>query len=112
MLSYVIGYLLLLNPAWVLLRFTVRGVWGLDAAPHLGQGEKYGPMVERVLIASCVVIGQFALVPLPRCLVPIRVQSGEVGALVRPTGNWAEAILGALLGVAVGLALRAVAAPG
>lgn len=51
-LTYAIGYLLLLNPAWVFFRFTVRGVWGPDAAPHLGAGEKYGPMVERVLIAA------------------------------------------------------------
>lgn len=108
-LAYAIGYLLLLNPAWVFLRFAVRGVWGSEAAPHLGAGEKYGPMVERTLIASCVLVGQFHLVPLvllPRRLVPIRVQGGEVGVLVRPTGHWAEMLLSVLLAVVVGLALR------
>jgi hypothetical protein len=42
-LACAIGYTLLLNPAWVFLRLTVRGVWGSDAAPHLGGGAKYGP---------------------------------------------------------------------
>jgi len=110
-LAYAIGYLLLLNPAWVLLRFTVRGVWGPDAAPHLGAGEKYGPMVERVLIASCVLTGQLYLVPLilfPRRLVFLHVQGHEVGTLVRLTGHWAETFMSALLAVAIGLGLRAI----
>ena len=108
-LACAIGYTLLLNPAWVFLRLTVRGVWGSDAAPHLGGGAKYGPMVERVLIASCVLTGQFHLVPLvllPRRLVPLRVQGRGVGVLLRLTGHWAETALSALLAVAVGLALR------
>ena len=108
-LIYAIGYLLLLNPAWVLLRFTVRGVWGSDAAPHLGQGQKYGPMVERVLIATCVLVGYFHLAPLvllPRRLVPFRVQGMGVGVWVRPTGHWAETLMSALLAATVGLILR------
>jgi hypothetical protein len=110
-LGYAVCYLLLLNPAWVLLRFTVRGVWGADAAPHLGEGEKYGPMVERVLIASCVLAGHFLPVPLvllPRRLVPFRVRGMGVGVLVRPIGHWAETAMSVLLAVAVGLALRVV----
>jgi hypothetical protein len=110
--AYANGYLLLLNPAWVLLRFTVRGVWGAEAAPHLGSGEKYGPMLERVLIASLVLLGQFQLAPLvllPRRLTPIRMQGGMVGVLLRPTGHWAETLLGTALAAAVGAALRAFA---
>lgn len=114
-LVYVIGYLLLLNPAWVLLRFTVRGVWGPEAAPHLGGGEKYGPMVERVLIASCVLAGQFYLSPLvllPRRLVSIRVQGNGMGVLMRLTGHWVETLLSFLLALVVGLALRVIGAGG
>jgi len=107
-LTYAIGYTLLLNPAWVLLRFTVRGVWGADAAPHLGQGEKYGPMVERVLITTCILTRQFHLVPLvllPRRLVPLRVLGFGVGVLVRPPSHWAETLLSASLAAAIGVTL-------
>jgi len=110
-LAYIIGYLLLTNPAWVLLRFTVRGIWGSTAAPPLGEGEKYGPMVERVLIASCVLTGQFHLIPLvllPRRLVPIRMQENGAGVLTRLTSHWAETLLSVLLAIMVGLALRVI----
>ncbi|MEA3339186.1 MAG: DUF3307 domain-containing protein [Chloroflexota bacterium] len=115
-LVYAIGYLLLLNPAWVFVRFTVRGVWGSTAAPHLGQGEKYGPMVERVLIASLVLAGQAYLIPvtlLPRRVASVSIQGGDVGVLIRPaTGHWAETILSVSLAVMVGLVLRAATAGG
>lgn len=110
-LAYAIGYLLLLNPAWVLLRLTVRGVWGSQAAPRLDAGEKYGPMVERVLIASCVLVGQFHLAPLvllPRRVVSVRVQGGDVAVLARPAGHWAETLLSVLMAATVGLILRMV----
>jgi len=111
LLFYLIGYLLLLHPAWVLLRFTARGVWGPKAAPTLDQGEKYGPMAERILTATCVLLGQFYLIPLvllPRLVVPIRIQGRGVGVLVRPVDHWAERILSILLALGVGLILRAV----
>jgi len=110
-LTYAAGYLLLASPAWVFLRFTVRGLWGSDAAPNLGQGEKYGPMVERLLIATLILVGQYHLAPLvllPRRLAPVRVQGQGVGVLLRPTGHWAETALSTLLAVGVGLALRGV----
>lgn len=110
-LAFATGYLLLLQPAWVLLRFIVRGVWGAEAAPHLGIGEKYEPMIERVLIASFVLAGQVALVPLallPRRLTTIRVQDNGVGVLMQLTGHWAETLLSVLLAAGVGLILRVV----
>ncbi len=111
LLFYLIGYLLLMHPAWVLLRFIARGVWGPKAAPTLDQGEKYGPMAERILTATCVLLGQFYLIPvvlLPRLLVPIRIQGRGVGVLVRPINHWAERILSTLLALGVGLILRTV----
>jgi len=111
MLAFVIGYLLLLQPAWVLLRFIVRGVWGAEAAPHLGVGEKYEPMVERVLIASFVLTGQIALVPLvllPRRLTTVRVQDNGVGVLMQLTGHWAETLLSVIFAAGVGSILRIV----
>jgi len=112
--TFFAGYLVLFQPAWVLLRFFVRGVWGAQAAPPLGCGEgdeKYAPMVERVLIASLVLFGQLPLVPLvllPRRLQAIRAQDNGVLLWVRPTAHWAETILGVALAMAVGLVLRIV----
>ena len=111
LLFYLIGYLLLMHPAWVFLRFTARGVWGPKAAPGLDEGEKYGPMIERILIATCVLLGQFHLAPLvllPRLLVPILIQGRGVGVLVRPIDHWAERFLSTLLAVGIGLELRMV----
>lgn len=108
-LIYALGYVLLLNPSWVLLRFAVRGVWGPDASPILEEGQKYGPMVERVVIATCVLTGRFYLAPLvllPRRLTSIRMQGRGVGLSVRSTGHWAETVLSVVLAVVVGLALR------
>jgi len=108
-LGYAIGYALLLNPAWVFLRFTVRGVWGSQAAPTLDQGEKYGPMVERVVIATGVLTGQFTLALLVlvlRRVTAIHVQEGQVGIMVRQTEHWGEALLSTLLAIGVGLILR------
>lgn len=110
-LAFAIGYALLLQPAWVLLRFIVRGVWGPEAAPHLGVGEKYAPMIERVLIASLVLVGQVAFVPLvllPRRLTAVRVQNNGVGVMMQLTGHWAETVLSVLLAVGIGLILRIV----
>jgi hypothetical protein len=111
LLLYFICYLLLMHPAWVLLRFMARGVWGPEAAPTLDQGDKYGPMAERVLIATSVLLGQFYLIPLillPRLVVPIRIQGRGVGVLVRPVNHWAERILSVLLALGIGLILRTV----
>jgi len=110
-LAYAVGYLLLAQPAWVLLRLMVRGLWGGEAAPRLGEGDKYGPMCERMLIATGVLLGQLYVLPLallPRRLLPVRVQGNDVGVLMRFTEHWAETLLGVLLATSVGLVLRRV----
>jgi len=109
MLALAIGYLLLAQPTWIFLRLMVRGLWGPHAAPALGQGEKFGPILERMLIATGVLVGQLYLVPLillPRRLQSLRIEGGSVAVLVRPTGHWAETLLSILLAAAVGAALR------
>jgi hypothetical protein len=110
-LFYVLGYLALLNPAWVLIRLVVRGVWGPRAAPHLGGGEKVGPMVERVSIATCILLGQFFLVPLvllPRRVVSIQFNGNGAGVMVALTSHWAETALSVFLATGIGVALRIV----
>lgn len=107
LLALLVGYMLLLQPAWVFLRFATRGVWGPDAAPCLEEGEKYGPMIERVLIATCILTGRIYLAPpalFLRRLIPIRV--GGTGTLARPIGHWAETAMSTLLAIAIGLMMR------
>ncbi|MBN1876775.1 MAG: DUF3307 domain-containing protein [Anaerolineae bacterium] len=104
-----IGYILLLQPAWVMLRYIIRGIYGADAVPHLGSGEKYGPMLERVLIATFVLTGHFYLVPLvllPRRLNAVQIQGNSVGVMMQLTTHWAETFLGVLLAMAVGLGIK------
>lgn len=104
-----LGYLLLLQPAWVTLRMLVRGLWGADAAPYLGAGEKFPPMLERVLVATLVAIGPFYLAPLvllPRRLTSLQVQGNGMAVWVRLTTHWAETFMGVLLAVMVGTVLR------
>mgnify|MGYP000476039541 CR=1 FL=1 len=105
---YLIGYLVLLQPAWVLVRFTARGMWG-EEVPPLGRGEKYAPMVERVLIATAVWLGQFYLVPLvllPRRLALLQTQRNGMVVLVQLTTHWGETCLGVGLALLIGLGLR------
>ncbi len=109
---FLVGYLTLLQPAWVFLRFVVRGIWGPEAAPPLGSAEdaeKIAPMLERVLIASLALAGQPALVLLvllPRRLQLLQAQESGVLLWVRPTTHWAETFMGAALAIGVGLVLR------
>ena len=104
-----LGYILLLQPAWVFLRFLVRGVWGEDAAPPLDHGEKYRPMVERVLVATSVLTGAFYLVPLvvlPSHLTRVDFRDRNAFLTIGLPTHWAEPLLSLLLAVAVGLSLR------
>ncbi len=110
LLPFMIGYLILLHPAWVLLRFTARGLWG-ESVPPLGQGEKYAPMVERVLMATLAVLGLFYLIPLtllPRRLLPVRVQSNGMLVMLHLTAHWGETLLSVTLATLVGVILRVI----
>ncbi len=105
----VIACMLLFQPAWVTLRFVVRGIYGADAAPNLGLGEKYQPMVERFLIAICVYFGYFFLVPLillPRRVSRLQTQGHSYGVVLCMTTHWAETALGVGLAIAAGLVAR------
>ncbi len=103
------GLLLLMQPAWVLLRFLVRGVWGEDAAPPLETGEKYRPMLERIAVALLALIGMAYLIPL--VLLPGRIerlqgQGHSVLVLIHRGDSWIETMLSLLLALGVGWGLR------
>lgn len=101
--------LILLQPAWVLLRFVVRGVWGATAAPPLGAGDKVAPMVERLLIAGIAFTGHGYLAPLvllPRRLARLQRDSDALIIRLHDTTHWAETLLGMGLALMLGWLLR------
>ncbi|MBN1179624.1 MAG: DUF3307 domain-containing protein [Anaerolineae bacterium] len=109
LLRYVVGYLLLAQPAWVLIRFLVRGLWGADAAPPLDHGEKFGPMVERMAIATFTCSGMVLLTPLvllPRRLMRVTVSPGQADLAFAMPQHWAETFISIALAVGIGLVLR------
>jgi len=108
-IALVAGLLFLLQPAWVLLRFLVRGVWGESAAPPLGTGEKYFPMLERVAIALLALTGMGYLIPI--ALLPGRIErlqghEHNLMILIRGGDSWIESALSILFALGVGLGLR------
>lgn len=107
--TLLIGLLLLLQPAWVLLRFVVRGVWGAAAAPPLGVGEKYRPMLERVAIATLAFAGAAYLIPLavlPTRLERLQEQEHRLLITLHRGDSWIETALSILLALGIGLGLR------
>jgi hypothetical protein len=107
-LSFAIGYVLLSMPAWVLIHFVIKGT-GAESKSLPGRpGERYIGMLERGLIATFVMLGQFLLVPLvvaPRLALDgtnTRLDSERIGYL-------GELLVSVSLAVAVGLFLRGMA---
>lgn len=102
---FLIGYALLSMPAWVLVHFVVSGTGAVSKSLPGRPGEKYVGMLERGLIATFVLMGQFLAVPL--VLVPRLALDGpgrEVEA--ERMGYLGELLLSVCLAVGVGLALR------
>lgn len=110
-LAVAVGYCFLTAPAWVGVRFWVRGLWGADAAPPLPEGERYIPMMERVWIATCVLFEGPALMLIPLALAPRLLVNQWRKSCAPDTifrGHWARFVLSALVAVGVGLILRMV----
>ncbi len=63
-LYYLLGYAFITMPAWVLIKFLAYGLVQ-GGAPNFPEGtNKYICIIERVLITTFVMLGQFLLVPL------------------------------------------------
>lgn len=104
-LAVVTAYTLLAMPAWVTLEFMTSGLVN-GSPPDFGQAtNKYVSSMERWLMTTCVLLGQFLLVPLvalPRFLF-------ERGTLKdsRQINLYTAKLLGSAgLAVGIGLALR------
>lgn len=104
-LTFIIGYVLLTMPAWVLVHFLVQGTGAKSVSLPGRPGEKYVGMIERGLIATFVLAGQFPLIPLvvtPRLVLDGR--NGRVGT--EHIGYLNELLISVGLAVAVGLFLK------
>lgn len=108
-LVYVLGYVFLSMPAWILVEFLVYGLLQGCAPDFTQVPNKYVSALERGLITTFVLLGQYALVPLatlPRLFFEVP----QVRESARPRAMLyvAELLMSILLAVAIGLALRGV----
>lgn len=60
---YLVGYAFLTMPAWVMSKFAAYGLVK-SAPPEFGGDDKYMGILERVLMVTFVLVGQYYLVPL------------------------------------------------
>jgi hypothetical protein len=107
-MAFLIGYVLLSMPAWVLVHFCVNGTGAISKSVPGRPGYKYVGMLERGLIATFVLMGQFLAVPLvlaPR--LALYAPAGRVEA--ERIGYLGELLASVSLAVAVGLFLRQLA---
>ncbi|NIP24579.1 MAG: hypothetical protein GWO38_12365, partial [Phycisphaerae bacterium] len=112
-LTYFLGYAFLTMPAWILVEFLVYGLIK-GTAPDFSQAvkNKYICILERGLIATFVLLGQFILVPLvaaPRLLIELNLNDtikenenkGQQSRLFV-----AELLASVTIAVVIGLGLR------
>lgn len=115
LLAYLLGYAFLTMPAWILVKFISCGLIP-GTAPDFSSKmqDKYLGMVERVLIATLVLTGQLALVPLvslPHLVVvwpqfSDQAQGGGDASLRNTFVHVAELAVSIALAIATGLGLR------
>lgn len=114
-LTFLVAYAFLTMPAWILIRFLVHGLMnGSTPDFSLTFGSKYVGILERGLIATLILFGQFLLVPLvtlPRLIFEWpqnRHLPGDDPQLIRKNDllYFTELIISVALAVAIGLALR------
>jgi hypothetical protein len=104
-LAFIVGYVLLTMPAWVWVHFVVRGTGAKRTSLPGRPGEKYVGMIERGLIATFVLAGQFTLIPL--VVTPRLVLDGRNGHVnTEHIGYLNELLISVGLAVAVGLFLK------
>jgi hypothetical protein len=107
-MAYLIGYVLLSMPAWVLIHFCVSGTGAVSKGLPGRPGERYVGMLERALIATFVLAGQYLAVPF--VIVPRLALDGSRGYdEAERIGYLGEILVSVSLAVAVGLALRRLA---
>lgn len=106
-LVYVFGYTCLAMPAWVMLEFIIYGLVKGSAPDFSRATNKYVGSMERWLIMTCVLLGQYLLVPLvaaPRFLFERpRINDADTREM---NLYIAKLLASIMLAVTLGLALR------
>jgi len=115
LLAFALGYAFLTMPAWILIRFAICGLM-TGTAPDFSMplGGKYLSMLERGLILTFVLFGQFLLIPLaavPRLVLESARTNHQDAGYRHFIGQGgmlyvAELLVSMALAVAIGLALR------
>jgi hypothetical protein len=106
MLAYGLGYCLLSMPAWVAVEFVVYGLVRAPTPEFSASANRYLGIVERGLIATFVLLGQFMLVPLV-ALPRLVLESPRLATGQKTTPYLAEVFMSLAAAVAVGLLLKA-----
>ena len=109
-LTFMLGYAFLTMPAWILVEFLVYGLIK-GTAPDFSQAvkNKYICILERGLIATFVLLGQFLLVPLvaaPRLMVELNQITRSENDNQRNRLFVAELLASVTIAVVIGLGLR------
>lgn len=105
LVAFLIGYTFITMPAWIIVRFLVWGLVDSAGAGTFPSADKYIGILERGLITTLVVAGQFLLIPLiaaPRLVFDgprVRKNGGTSGYV-------AELLASTAVAIAVGLVLR------
>ncbi len=104
LLLYALGYAFITMPAWVLVKFAAYGLVKGSGPSFPGISNKYLGILERILMTTFVMLGQFVIVPfiaLPRLALEwSKASEGEETAVYL-----AELLASIALAVATGLAL-------
>jgi hypothetical protein len=105
--TFLVGYTFITMPASIIVRFLMRGLVANPEAEALLSTDRYVGILERGLITTLVIVGQFPLIPL--VAVPRLVFDGpRVRKSGMASGYVAELLTSVALAIAVGLALRQV----
>jgi len=105
-MAYALGYVFVAMPGWILVEFLVYGAIN-SSAPDFPTVKvyKYVGTLERWLITTLVLLGQFSLAPL--VMVPrLALEGPQVFGTSRQMVYVAELLASVALALAVGLALR------
>lgn len=101
---FILGYAFVTMPAWVLVKFTAYGLVQGTAPEFPGRTNKYVEILERVLITTFVLLGQYFLVPLVM-LPRLATEWPDVQKNGNPTLYLVQLLSSVTLAIVVGLLL-------